>query len=251
MTMPYAGDAPETPCRYPDSGDVTESLKLDDPRMQMIVFHEDAHDFNNAGYCRKCGLSLVTGGSRMSGCKRYAVLSLVMLVASVVLAGCSITVPVIPPIVVPPIVTPTNAPPVVVTNTPPVVTPTNTPMNYTFIPGNQTLDGGAESWKQFPGFDVRLSVNDSSKIPGCANGWYTLDGGIVQDAGGLTYQQNSDGTYTFTATDFVSPKSGLHYKHFGYTIQHSANPLVTGDVLVLQKSDQQNTLRILWATVTP
>ena len=121
----------------------------------------------------------------------------------------------------------------------------------TFVAGNEAVDGGSESWKQFSGFDVRLSVNDAAKIPGCVNDWYNIDGGIVQSAGGLTYQLNANGTYTFTATDFVSGKSGLHYKHFGFTIQHADADLVETNVLVLQKSDQQNTLRILWATVAP
>lgn len=136
----------------------------------------------------------------------------------------------------------------------PTNTSTSTPVNTSgtyFVAGNSAVDGGSEVWKQFPGFDVRLSVNDTAKIPGCVNDWYSIDGGIVQSAGGLTYQENSDGTYTFTATDFVSGQSGLHYKHFGFTIQYSSADLVETNVLVLQKSDQQNTLRILWATVAP
>ncbi len=78
-----------------------------------------------------------------------------------------------------------------------------------FVAGNSEADGGSEVWKQLSGFDVRLSVNDSSKIPGCANSWYSMDGAIVQAAGGLSYTQNSDGTYTFTATDFVSGTVGV------------------------------------------
>ena len=71
---------------------------------------------------------------------------------------------------------------------------------------------------------------------------------IVAETGALKIKVNSDGTWTATAKDFVSPRSGLVYKFMGFTARTEANPLQTDNPLTIQPADQTMTFRGYWNT---
>lgn len=136
------------------------------------------------------------------------------------------------------------APPVPTNNSPPVMT-------SPYTPGSKFLDGkgvGGGNYCMIGSMGVRLLANDGSKTP-CVNGWYFILDALINSEGAFTTARNTDGSYTFAALDFTSPRSGLKYRFIGWTVQHSADPLVYANPLTLTPGQLTETLRGYWVTV--
>jgi hypothetical protein len=124
------------------------------------------------------------------------------------------------------------------------------------VAGNREIDGNRETqnfgnekiWKNGSvNLPVRCLANDQ-KTKGMGKDYFCDD--IVSETGGLEMRKNADGTVTAIGRDFVSPESGLYYKFMGFTVMKSSNPLVTDNMLTLQKGQQKEVFRAYWNTYT-
>jgi len=135
--------------------------------------------------------------------------------------------------------------PVDTTPTPtPTPQPTDTSSGYggAFVAGNKDADHGTEIYAFVNGMDIRCLANDTDKIHEAVGGYYFISGDLIKQSGALTWNGN-----TFTARSFTSSRSGKKYRWMGWTIEKSANPLVTSNPLTL--GSFKGTLRSYWATV--
>ena len=72
---------------------------------------------------------------------------------------------------------------------------------------------------------------------------------IAAQTGSFIIKANADGTLTATASDFVSPRSGLVYKFIGFSLRSEQNGVVKDvNPIIIQPKDQQGTFRGYWNT---
>jgi hypothetical protein len=143
-----------------------------------------------------------------------------------------------------PLQTPATTPYTTPANTPPSATTPQTVSSFsgTFVAGDKAADHGTEIYGFAGGMDIRCLANDDSKISGAIGGCYFISSTLINETGALTWSGN-----TFIASDFVSSRSGKKYMWMGWTIEKSANPLVTSNPLTL--GSLSGTLRSYWVTV--
>jgi hypothetical protein len=121
---------------------------------------------------------------------------------------------------------------------------------YEYITGNKLLDGGREMWGNVGSMGLRFDANDKSKTPEVKNPFYFLDGDMVTQLGAQTWERIGD-NWVFTAKDFVSPRSGLHYRFMGWTKYYSASPLIPDHVISIPVNQLHDVLRSYWGTYEP
>ena len=124
------------------------------------------------------------------------------------------------------------------------------PASYAYVSGNKTADGGPECWGSCGNMGIRLDGNDGSKVSQCKGPFYFVDGDMVKSLGAIEWHAEGD-EWVFTCKDFVSPKSGLKYAFFGFTIYYSASPLVRQYTVRVNKNALHDVLRCYWCTVQP
>jgi len=127
------------------------------------------------------------------------------------------------------------------------------------VPGGSALDNGLEHltaatyegiWGGTPANNFKIMVHGNiiAYVPGGSD---TYCAEVAVEAGAFSIRPDGDGTVTVTCRDFVSPRSGLVWKFFGYKIQKSTNPLITTNPLVLQASEQIPTFHVMWNSYMP
>jgi hypothetical protein len=131
------------------------------------------------------------------------------------------------------------------TNTPPIPPP----QPPHFIPGNKDVDGGAEmGGGSVGGMGLRYDANDGSKTPGVQGEFYFVDAAMVTAQGGQEWHK--EGTeWVFTAKNWVSPRTGLHYMFLGWTLYYSASPLIQSPTIRVSENALHDVLRSYWGTV--
>jgi hypothetical protein len=118
-----------------------------------------------------------------------------------------------------------------------------------FIPGNKAVDGGAEmGGGSVGGMGLRYDANDGSKTPGVQGEFYFVDANMVKAQGGQEWHK--EGTeWVFTAKNWVSPKTGLHYMFLGWTLYTSGSPLIQSPTIRVNENALHDVLRSYWGTV--
>lgn len=131
------------------------------------------------------------------------------------------------------------------TNTPPIPPP----QPPHFIPGNKAVDGGAEmGGGSVGGMGLRYDANDGSKTPGVQGEFYFVDADMVRAQGGQEWHK--EGTeWVFTAKNWVSPRTGLHYMFLGWTLYTSGSPLIQSPTIRVSENALHDVLRSYWGTV--
>jgi len=195
----------------------------------------------------------------MSPRDRHAIGWALVAACGLALTGC-INLPDIPDIDWPDV-------PAVVTNLPPIIDPkpdegATVPIKpgagVVYVMGTHKDKGKRDVLNPNIGHGVnlRLYVN-SGRLPvpckkGIKNGvraWYYLDAGIVP-AGSYAYRFNGDGSLFVRGQDFVSLRTGQHYRWEGFSIGKSeSDPYWPYSQATVPKSSVRGALILHWAAV--
>lgn len=125
------------------------------------------------------------------------------------------------------------------------------PSSYRYVTGDKR-DKGGELWKtSYQGMQVRLSANDVSNLQRngvpATGSWYPLDAAVAGSAVSLSVA--SDGGIIASASDFVSPRTGLKYHFCGFLVHTSSSTLQQVPSITIPRDQCHDALRFMFATV--